>query len=85
MVVVNASDDTQAPHLTAKLLLRALEVALWFCLKKKKKKILQVFLHLNERSRERESKTSLTLILRPAGEEAWEYRSSGKITVKARL
>lgn len=42
-------------------------------------------MHLNERSSEGESKRSVTLILRPAGEERWEYRSSGKVTVKARL
>lgn len=77
---------THKPHTS----LQSCSFGLWrwlygFASKKKKKKILQVFLHLNERSRERESKTSLTLILRPAGEEAWEYRSSGKITVKARL
>jgi len=64
ITVVKAKDDTQIPHLTAKLLLQALEEALCFFLK-----ISSVFLHLNERSRERESKTVVTQILRPVSEE----------------
>lgn len=80
IMVMKARDDKHTPHLIAKLLLKALEVALCFIFEKKSSGF---FLHLNERSRERESQTSLTLILRPAGEKTWEYKSSGKMTVKA--
>lgn len=83
-MVLNARDDIQTLHLTAKLFLQGLEMALYFCFQKIKN--LPFWGDLGERSRERESKTSVTLICHLTCSRGhmevqgqWENDTEGKV------